>query len=130
MLAKISPTSPRGTIPMPIISRSLRVPAAPYADSSLPATAMARSTRGIEQHARPEHRGEIGVDADEHEEDRDEHAADAVQVAGDAFVLIAAADGETGDEGADDEGELRGVGEHGEAEDDHQGDDGQRRARA
>ena len=44
MLAKIRPTSPRGIIPMPMRRRSLRVPIAPYAESSLPTMAMASST--------------------------------------------------------------------------------------
>ena len=44
MLAKISPTSPRGIMPSPISSRSLRVPAAPYADTILPAIAMTSRT--------------------------------------------------------------------------------------
>ena len=71
MLAKISPTSPRGIIPIPTSSRSARVPVAPNADTSLPATATTSSTAAVEQDARPEHRAEVGVDADQHEEDRD-----------------------------------------------------------
>ena len=34
------------------------------------------STAAIEQHARLEHRADVGVDADQHEEHRDQHAAD------------------------------------------------------
>ena len=45
------------------------------------------------------------------------------------LVVIAAADRQPGDEGADDEGQLGGVGEHGEAEDHGEGGHRQRRAR-
>ena len=121
MLAKIRPTSPRGIIPKPISRRSAAVPAAPYAETILPAMAITRRIDGVEQHARAEHRAEVGVDADEHEEHRDEHATDAVEVVGDAFVLVAAADRQPGHEGADDERQLGRVGEHGEAEHDHRG---------
>ena len=95
-----------------------RVPPVPYADTSLPATAMTNRIDGVEQHAgwniaprsalTPISTKKTGIST----------PPTLFEVAGDALVVLAAADGEPGHERADDERQLGGVGEHGEAEDD------------
>ncbi len=81
---------------------------------------------GDQQPLRPEHRAEVGVDADQHEEHRHEHSCDAVEVGCHPLGVTAAADGQPGHEGADDERQLGGVGEQGEAQDQQQGHHRQR----
>ena len=84
----------------------------------LPGDGDGEQDRGVEQHGRLQHRPEVGVHADEDEEDGDQNAADAVQVGGDALLVLTATEGKAGDERSDDRRELREVGEHREAEDD------------
>ena len=74
----------------------------------------------------PEHRGDVRVHADQHEEDRDEHGAHAVEIGRHPLLLATSADCQPGHERADDEGQLGGVGENGEAEDHDECNDSER----
>ncbi len=112
MVAKISPTSPRGIMPRPMSGLSPGEPIAPTAASEL-----ADDRDNDERGGDLEHRRPRRIDATStsmpicEEEDRDEEVADRGEIARDPLALVAAAEREPGDERADDRGELRGVGE-------------------
>ena len=90
----------------------------PTALASLPTTADDAQRGRQPEHGRLEHRFQVGVDADLGEEHGDEDVAHGAQVAGDAFVVVAAPQAQACHEGADDEGQLGGIGQFGEREGD------------
>ena len=116
IVAKIRPTSPRGTMPMPTSSRSPGDPNIPAADASLPETAMTNSTAGDAEHRRLRELLDVDLDPDREEEDRDEEVADRLQLTTDAIGRGAPTEREAGDERTDDRGELRDLGELGDRE--------------
>ncbi len=113
---------------MPITRRSARRRDAPTPETSLPSAATDEECSSDEEAPWAEHRGEVGVHADQHEEDRDEHRTNAVEIGGDPFLLAAAADGQSGHERTDDEGQLSNLREQGEAEDHDECNDRERGA--
>ena len=117
MVAKISPTSPRGIMPRPM--RQL-VPGRRRAHRpkprSLPSTATTSSPPAMPSTSGLTKVSTSALDADLEEEDRDEQVADRRELALDAFRGRAARQREAGDERADDRRELRRVGELGEPE--------------
>ena len=85
-MAKISPTSPRGSMPRPMSGLSPGVPMAPSGDSSLPTTATTSRIAGVAQHLGAAEGRDVGVDADLQEEHRDEEVADRRELAPDAVA--------------------------------------------
>ena len=84
---------------------------------------------GQTEHRWPGHRGEVGVEADLHEEHRDQHVGDGAELALDASVVIAAPDRQAGDEGADDRRQVGPRGRPRERQHEPQGDDDEGRRR-
>ena len=112
MVAKISPTSPRGSMPSPM--RSLSPGRADRPDRRHAAFRRRRRPEGSPRRAAHSTRAKASisrVDADLEEEDGNEQVADGRQLAADALGLLAASEREPGDERADDRCQLRRVGQ-------------------
>ena len=111
IVAKIRPTSPRGTMPRPTRSRSPGDPNIPAAAASFPSTAMTKrppamaSTDGFDELT------DVDLDPDRKEEDRDEEMADRLEITTDAVGRRAATKSEAGDERTNDRSQLRNLGE-------------------
>ena len=126
MVAKISPTSPRGIMPMPMSHLSPGEPKTPTAATSLPIDRDHQQRRGDAEHLGVDELLDLGLDADLEEEHRDEQVPDRRELALDALLRRAAREREAGDERTDDRRELGGVGQLRERErererDRHQG---------
>ena len=81
IVAKINPTSPRGSIPSPMRRLSPGAPDAPTAATSLPTTATTSRAPAIPEHFRFDERLDSGLDADLEEEHRDEQVTDGRELA-------------------------------------------------
>ena len=114
MPAKISPTSPRGIMPRPISKRSPELDVAKRPAATFPSTPTATRQPAKPKTAGLLELGDIGVDADAHEEDRHEDVDDRSEVTTYSVDLASATERKPCDERADDRRQLRLVGKHGD----------------
>ena len=114
MPANINPTSPRGIMPNPISIRSPELEVAKHPEAIFPNTPTTTRHAGQTQHRRALELGDVGVDADAHEEDRHEDVDDRAEVATYSVDLTSATEGKPCDEGANDRRQLRLIGKHGD----------------
>ena len=85
IVAKIRPTSPRGTMPRPTSSRSPGDPNIPAADCKLPEHRDDEEAPGNSEHRWLRELFDVDLDPDREEEDRDEEVADWLELTTDAI---------------------------------------------